>query len=664
VTRLPEIQLDDRTFQDLVSEARLRIAQSCPEWTEHNVSDPGVTLIELFAWMTETLIYRLNRVPDKLHVTLLDLLDIQLAGPAAARTGLRFRLAAPGTEPVAVAAGTEVGTLRTASEESVVFGVDEEFTIPADRPTAYVISRAGGGPRLKDVGLAEGVARPQGGDQLPYSQPPKPGEALYLGFEPSLARLLVEVEIEVSEARGAGVDPDDPPLAWEVSQADDRWLPCDVLEDLTGGFNLGSGTVLLQLPATSGATDVLGQRRHWLRCRISELTRSGQAGSAYTHAPEILSITAVPVGALLPATHAAHVLGETLGTSDGTPGQTFQLQSRPVLKLEPGETLEVLEPGAERWAAWEARESFAGSGRDEPHFVLDAVTGELAFGPAIRHTDGTWVQAGAIPPKSSALRFTRYRYGGGHAGNVASRTLNVLRAPVAGIDTVTNPEPGTGGVDAENLEHARRRAGMEIRSRARAVTAEDFEFLAAEASPRVARARCLPPVDGGAIRLLIVPRVSDPSRRLAWDELQPDAELLDEVAAYLDKRRLIGTAVELLPCRFRAPSVVVHVQARQLADLGRVQEDIARVLYGFLNPIAGGGDGAGWPFGRQLNQGELFGLVQAVDGVEFVRVLRMYETDLLTGEQAPQAAGTHLMPEPDELIASGEHQVKATYREA
>ena len=54
--RLPEIELDDRRFQDLVSEARLKINRACPEWTEHNVSDPGITLIELFAWMTDMLI--------------------------------------------------------------------------------------------------------------------------------------------------------------------------------------------------------------------------------------------------------------------------------------------------------------------------------------------------------------------------------------------------------------------------------------------------------------------------------------------------------------------------------------------------------------------------------------------------------------------------------
>ena len=55
---LPEILLDDVRFQELVSEARTRIVRHSPDWTEHNVSDPGITLIELFAWMTEMTIYR------------------------------------------------------------------------------------------------------------------------------------------------------------------------------------------------------------------------------------------------------------------------------------------------------------------------------------------------------------------------------------------------------------------------------------------------------------------------------------------------------------------------------------------------------------------------------------------------------------------------------
>ena len=92
----------------------------------------------------------------------------------------------------------------------------------------------------------------------------------------------------------------------------------------------------------------------------------------------------------------------------------------------------------------------------------------------------------------------------------------MLKTTLAGVDTVTNPTPAVGGVDAEQLEHARERASMEIRSRYRAVTAEDFEFMAGEASPRVARAVCIPPREGGAVPLHIVPRTrptaSSPTR--------------------------------------------------------------------------------------------------------------------------------------------------------
>ena len=116
---IPQIELDDRRFQDLVNEARMRAGQACPEWTEHNVSDPGITLIELFAWMTEMLGYRLNRIPDKLQLALLQLLGIQVAEPVAATTEVRFRLSAPAVDPVEIPAGTtEVGTVRTASDVS------------------------------------------------------------------------------------------------------------------------------------------------------------------------------------------------------------------------------------------------------------------------------------------------------------------------------------------------------------------------------------------------------------------------------------------------------------------------------------------------------------------------------------------------------------------
>jgi predicted phage baseplate assembly protein len=663
--KLPAIDLDDRRFQELVSEARLRIHRACPEWTEHNVSDPGITLIELFAWMTEMTIYRLNRVPDKLHVALMELLGIRLDGPTGAHTNLRFRLSAPADRTIEIPGGeTEVGTRRTATEDSVVFQVDEDFTIPPARPAAYVVQR---GNKYSEIGVVDGTAKPQGADQVPFSAPPLVGDALYLGFEEDIGKLILQVSMEASTARGAGVDPEDPPLRWEVSAGDGRWEDAEVLEDLTGGFNYGSGTVELQCPPRSAVEPLAGKRLRWLRCRIDDKTRTG-ASTTYTHPPEIYSITAAPVGALLESSHSARAESEILGVSDGTPGQVFHLRNAPVLKPSTGEHLEVQDPESGDWERWELRENFVDSTPFERHFTIDVVSGEIELGPAIRETDGGWSQYGAVPAKGAVVRMTRYRYGGGRAGNVSAGALCVLRSPIPGIDTVSNPAPATGGVDAEPLEHARARASMEIRTRYRAVTAEDFEFLAGEASPRVARAVCLdPPEAGGAVPLQILPHVFPADRQLRYEDLVPDEALLREVGEYLDARRLIGTRLQLLPCRFRGLSVVLNLQASPLADAARVEEDVAHALYTYLNPLVGGdphGVGGGWPFGRALNQGELYGIVHAIDGVEFVKILRIYETDLVTGEQSHKPAGTHIVLEPGELIASGQHIVKATHREA
>jgi predicted phage baseplate assembly protein len=660
---LPQIPLDDRRFQELVSEARLRITQTCPEWTEHNVADPGIALIELFAWMTDMLVYRLNRVPDKLHVALLELLGVQLHGPTAARTEVRFRLAAPSEQLVEIAAGrTEVGTLRTASDDSIVFQVAQSVSIPPLGPAAYVVERGG---HFKVVTIADGVARPQGPDRLPFGSPPQVGDALYLGFHEDVAQLVVAVEIDGSTARGAGVDPEDPPLCWEVSQPGGGWAEAEVLADRTGGFNYGAGTVEVQCPAESAIAPVGGQRLRWLRCRLTGQTRSGTSSAAYTHPPEVYSITAAAIGALVPVEHAATESEEVLGTSDGTPGQTFPLRYAPVLPLADGETLEVREPGSERWLQWSLVESFATSGPADRHFKLATSTGELELGPAVRQPDGGWTQYGAMPAQGAELRISSYRHGGGRQGNVAAHTLTMLRSAIPGVASVTNPKPAYGGVDPESLESARQRSAMEIRTRYRAVTSEDYEFLVAEASSRVGRTICVAPdTPADPIRVHVLPRVAPADRLLSFEELTPDAELLADVAAYLEPRRVIGTTVQLLPARLRGVSVVVNLQAEPNAGLQRVEEEVLQALYTYLNPLVGGsaaGRGTGWPFGRLLNQGELYQIVHSVDGVQFVKILRVYEANLATGEQAPQPAGSHIALEPDELIASASHIVKAVH---
>ena len=139
---LPEPVLDDLRFQrDLVDEARRRIIRYCPEWTEYNLSDPGITLIELFAWMTEMIVYRLNRVPEKNYIKFMELLGIQLQPAHSARTEVTFRLAIP--FPVTpeddttayVPQGTEVATRPSDEEPEIIFTTDERLVIVAPKLT-------------------------------------------------------------------------------------------------------------------------------------------------------------------------------------------------------------------------------------------------------------------------------------------------------------------------------------------------------------------------------------------------------------------------------------------------------------------------------------------------------------------------------------------------
>src|SRR3954466_2524303 len=126
---LPSPNLDDRRFQQFVDDAKRYIQQRAPEWTDHNVSDPGVTLVETVAHMADQIVYRLNRGPEKNHLAFLDLVGITLFPPSAARTDVTFWLSAPQEEAIPVPVGTEVATRRTPVDEAIRFETTEELDI-------------------------------------------------------------------------------------------------------------------------------------------------------------------------------------------------------------------------------------------------------------------------------------------------------------------------------------------------------------------------------------------------------------------------------------------------------------------------------------------------------------------------------------------------------
>lgn len=124
--------LDDRRFDDLVAEARRLIESSCPEWTDLSPGDPGMVLLEVFAHLTEVMIYRLNRLPEKAYVEFLQLIGVKLQPPAAANVTLQFSLARPLDHPTVIPRGTRVTVARSApGKDAPVFVTLQTVAIEA-----------------------------------------------------------------------------------------------------------------------------------------------------------------------------------------------------------------------------------------------------------------------------------------------------------------------------------------------------------------------------------------------------------------------------------------------------------------------------------------------------------------------------------------------------
>jgi predicted phage baseplate assembly protein len=222
--------------------------------------------------------------------------------------------------------------------------------------------------------------------------------------------------------------------------------------------------------------------------------------------------------------------------------------------------------------------------------------------------------------------------------------------------SVHNPSPATGGLEAETIDAAWRRAPFFIRANDRAVTAEDYEYLSREAAPDLARVHCSIRPDG-AVQVLLVPFASiNAQGELNLDDLIPDASLFNRVTSYLEDRRVIGTRLVVAPARYRGLTVVAQVIRKPSVAAQDVHFQTLQVLNGYFNPITGGPQGTGWPFGRPVHIGDVFGVLQQVGGIDRVDKALMFPGDARTGQR--ESAAQHLQLDSDELIYSRGHMVR------
>lgn len=639
---IPVTNLDDRKFQDIVDEAKRLIPKYCPEWTNHNLSDPGVALIELFAWMTEMTLYRMNQVPDVFFSRMLNLMGFEPFPAVAARADLTFWLVGPVEHVVVVPEGTQVSTVGDLGE-SRIFTTLDDLVITSPTISSSLVSN--GVDSYLDVWDDLRIDR----GAVACFPTITPGDCFYLGFDGSIAGTAIRLDV-VANVEGIGVIPDRPPMRWEVWQGD-GWIPTTPYLDTTGGLNR-DGHIVMLVPNAHEPISLNGIRAHWLRAR---LLAPAPGQPAYRASPQIRKLAVSSVGGTSRSEHSDVSGREVLGRSTGKPDQTFEVRSSPVLPRREGERITVTHN--EVTQEWTEVPDFCRSAATDQHVVWNSTTGEVIFGPLIRYPDGSTRQHGAVPPEGAIVAVTGYRFGGGAFGNVGAATLTGMRTTIPYVAAVENLQPAQGGVDAETVENAKLRGPQSLRTGARAVTIEDFERVAAEADAGIARVRCLPPLEQGRpIRLLLVPAVERRAEELVLDDFALPDEMLNRVRYHLDQSRILGSTVEIGTPFYQGVTTAALVTARPGRPVSLVRDRVLSALYRYINPVNGGSQGRGWGFDQDLNSANVFQLLEAVEGVERVEEVLFFEYDLRNHERV--GFGKDLVKlDRDSLFLSANHQV-------
>jgi Baseplate J-like protein len=477
----------------------------------------------------------------------------------------------------------------------------------------------------------------------PFSVVPDEGAALYLGLDGKLPNETVSLYFQMAQNLGPR-DQDFTNLEflkgfyqkreaqWEAEQKvvweywdDKNWAPL-VVADETRNFTR-SGFVDFVGPDDHAKTLKFTEDRFWIRARLEH--------GGYVKPPTIIRILQNTVA----AANVVTIRNEVMGSSDGTPIQTFKFIQGAYLEGEVVEVRERDQPAAEDvldlgdnamrpateedgggyWVRWKPVESFFESGPRSRHYLRSPTTGQIHFG------DGS---KGMMPPEGrNNIVARKYQIGGGVRGNVNANTLTALTRSIAYIDKVANLMPAAGGADAETVDEAKRRAPMEIKSRDRAVTAEDFESLALRASTGIARAKCLPSGrHDGHVLLVIVPKTDEKNPDLT-KRLEPAPELLRFVKNFVDERRLVSTVLEVIKPSYLEISIKVTLIRRSVGQSDRVRREIEDRLRRYLHPLVGGRDGKGWPFGRSVYKSDLAHIVEDIPGVEVIDAITIYDED-------------------------------------
>ncbi|MBI1296768.1 putative baseplate assembly protein [bacterium] len=593
--------LDDRNYDSFVEELIARIPGHTPEWTHVAPGDPGLTLIELFSWMADALLYRVNLIPERQRLAFLRLLGMTLRPAQPARGLVGLQLDDERNDAVTLSPFTAISKPLPFETRNSVRAVPVTMEAYYKRPlqddelrdptTAAIVNglqrvyRINGRVRPYETTPIFTAPMPQGFDIMQETADrclwlallaPKADRVdavrQTLGRVPEGGQALLNIGIVPALEVPALFEEIGPraqiPTQWEITRVnadgEAEYMAVDVLEDSTRGLTQ-RGVLRIAMPApqfieapsnnvrsrvTAGVGDqpprldsaekaerLVG----WLRLRARPETPLTTLKLSW------IGVNAVEID------QRQSVRNRVVGVSNGAADQEVSLPGAPV---EPETLLVEVEEEGRGYVAWARTDDLALTGRDDAVYSLDAEAGTIRFGDGLR---------GRVPDAGRRVRVVMARVGGGRAGNLPPGSVTALAAAPAGRKIkLIQPLPTDGGDDAETLEAAERRIPAVFRHKDRAVTAEDYRRLAADTpGVRLGRVEVLPSFRPfqrqkgvpGVVSVMVLPH----KEGFDAPNPQPDRPTLEAVHSYLDVRRPLATELYVIGCEYIQIGISVGV---------------------------------------------------------------------------------------------------------
>ncbi len=597
---LPPPILDDRDYAALVNETLARVPVHTPEWTNFNAADPGVTLVQLFSFLTESLIFRTNQIPERNRAAFLNLLGIPLQPAQPARALVQFtNKSGPAiTRSIGRDADLIAGALPFRTDAGLdLLPVDARLFVrrPITDPTPelieyYRLLYASYGQTLTTPALYESVPfDPATGPLDPAGSidngfwiglfarerdlpgdPADPwaalrdqigGRVLTLGMAPVAADGARTLLPQGSAAASAPEElikfhvarPDDGQLRFSGGRPAPDWAPVNA----RFGFDPARQTGVAEITLPGADALKLWDNLEPLEAGVGGLPPA--IGDARLAARLIswVRVSVSPAAALklawagincAMAVQQREVRAEQLGSGDGSPDQQRQLGKAPVLAASVAITSIDAAGQTTLWSAVDdllsCAPEVAAPGQAVPAWAgpqqayrLDPESGVVTFGDGL---------AGRRPRADERL-FAHYLHCDGAEGNVGPGAIKA--GPLLGGTEASNPLAAFGGADSETVSAGEKQVQRLLTHRDRLVTAEDFRSIAWRAPGlSIGRIEVLPGwhPDLHAAGLGHVPGVVTLLAIPAADARHPaaprsDAAFLDALCRWLDPRRLVTT---------------------------------------------------------------------------------------------------------------------------